>query len=125
MSRDAALAAAENSSLSALSLPVALSKVAAEETVAGDPSQGTALLGEIAGVEVGVWELRDGSVTDTEVDEMFVVLSGGAVIEVLTESGATERTHTVRAGDVMRLVAGSRTRWTVSDHIRKVYIAAA
>ncbi|UOQ61934.1 hypothetical protein MUN76_13170 [Leucobacter rhizosphaerae] len=25
----------------------------------------------------------------------------------------------------MRLVAGSRTRWIVEDHIRKVYIAEA
>nr|WP_125100397.1 cupin domain-containing protein [Leucobacter chromiireducens] len=110
-------------------MPVALEAVAPEDVVSGDPAQGIVELGEIGGAETGVWELRGGTVTDTEVDELFVVLSGGATIELLSEPGinrdpgAAPRTVKVGPGDVMRLVAGTRTRWTVADHIRKVYIA--
>lgn len=103
-----------------------LEPVPAEDVVAGTPRQGTAVLGNIGGgdpVEVGIWELRDGTVTDTEVDEFFVVLSGGATIEFLDADGTVTETVEVSSGDVMRLTEGSRTRWTVPDHIRKVYIA--
>lgn len=102
-----------------------LEEVPAFDTVAGAPRQGVAELGSLAGAELGIWELRDGTVTDTEVDEFFVVLSGEALIEFLDERGGDDspRSVVVRAGDVMRLVAGARTRWTVRDHIRKVYIA--
>lgn len=98
---------------------VELEAVPAEDTVEGSPRQGVAELGALGDTEVGIWELRDGVTTDTEVDEFFVVLSGRATIELLDEG----RTVEVGAGDVMRLVAGSRTRWTVTDHIRKVYIS--
>ena len=30
----------------------------------------------------------------------------------------------VKTGDVMRLTAGTRTRWIVKDHVRKFYLAA-
>ncbi len=91
------------------------------DTVAGQPEQGSVDLGALAGADVGVWELRGGTVTDTEADEFFVVVSGGATIEILEGPNAGE-TLTVTAGDAARLVAGTKTRWTVSDHIRKVYI---
>lgn len=99
---------------------VSLSAVPADEVEAGTPRQGVLELGELGGTEVGIWELRDGEVTDTEVDEIFVVISGAATIELLDE----DRTVEVKAGDVMRLVAGTRTKWIVPDHIRKVYLAA-
>lgn len=108
-----------NAVVHARSAIVPLQAVSADETVSGAPRQGLSELGKIAGLEAGIWELRDGTVMDTETDEIFVVISGGAKIELLDE----ERTVEVEAGDVMRLVAGSRTRWTVSDHIRKVYLA--
>ncbi|MBL3698852.1 DUF861 domain-containing protein [Leucobacter luti] len=102
--------------------------VDAADVVAGAPTQGIVELGAIGGAETGIWELRGGTVTDTEVDELFVVLSGGATIELLSEPGVapeeSPRTVEVAQGDVMRLVAGTRTRWTVADHIRKIYIAA-
>lgn len=97
---------------------VPLDPVPAEETVSGLPRQGTKELGVIGGAETGIWELRGGTVTDTEVDEVFVVLSGEASIEMLDEGHTVD----VKAGDVMRLVAGTRTRWVVPDHIRKIYI---
>lgn len=99
---------------------VPLEPVPADEVVAGSPRQGVLELGAVGGCELGIWELRDGEVHDTEVDEVFVVLSGGATIQLLDE----QRTVEVKTGDVMRLTAGTRTRWIVKDHIRKVYIAA-
>lgn len=101
------------------SIEVGLEAVPADDVVSGSPRQGVVALGSISGATTGIWELRDGVVTDTEVDELFVVLSGGATIELLDEGRSVE----VAAGDVMRLVAGTRTKWTVTDHIRKVYIS--
>lgn len=76
--------------------------------------------------EVGIWELTAGTVTDTEVAEVFVVISGSAKIELLEVPGdpaASGQQLSVSAGDVVRLVAGTKTRWTVAERIRKIYIA--
>lgn len=108
-----------NDSLAGADIDIELDAVPTDDIVSGSPTQGIAELGTIGDCEVGIWELRDGVVTDTEVDEFFVVLSGSATVEFLDEDRSVE----VRAGDVMRLVAGSRTRWTVTEHIRKVYIS--
>lgn len=116
-----------NEAVGATGLDMVLEPVAPADIVSGDPAQGVVELGSIGGAQTGLWELRAGVVTDTEVDELFVVLSGRARIELLEVPDAPEqtgRTVEVAAGDVMRLVAGTRTRWTVEDHIRKVYIAA-
>ncbi|QYM75336.1 cupin domain-containing protein [Leucobacter luti] len=121
-----------NAVVRAASVPVALDAVATDDVVAGSPEQGFVELGSIAGVGAGIWELRGGTVTDTEIDELFVVLSGWATIELLSEPDTAPsldrtgdpRTVEVGPGDVMRLVAGTRTKWTVPDHIRKIYIAA-
>ncbi|MBO1900670.1 cupin domain-containing protein [Leucobacter weissii] len=99
---------------------VPLEPVPAAEIDHGSPRQGAIDLGAIGGAEVGIWELRDGAVVDTEIDELFVVISGGATVELLDEGRSVD----VKTGDVMRLTAGTRTRWTVEDHIRKVYLAA-
>ena len=99
---------------------VPLSPVPTEDIDSGHPRHGALVLGTLDGCEAGIWELRDGAVLDTEVEEVFVVISGGATIELLDE----HRSVDVRTGDVMRLTAGTRTRWTVSDHIRKVYLSA-
>jgi uncharacterized cupin superfamily protein len=105
---------------------ITLTPVPADDVVSGEPAQGTLSLGEIAGAALGIWELRGGGVTDTEVDEFFVVLSGGATIELLGGPGVEAGTVlNVSAGDTVRLVAGTKTRWTVEDHIRKVYISEA
>jgi len=99
---------------------VSLEPVAAEDVDYGNPRQGALELGKIAGCEAGIWELRDGAVLDTEVDELFVVISGSATIKLLDEGRSVD----VKTGDVMRLTAGTKTRWIVKDHIRKVYLAA-
>jgi uncharacterized cupin superfamily protein len=64
----------------------------------------------------GVWQITPGTVTDVEADEMFVVLSGRATIEI--DGGPTLH---VGPGDVGFLTAGARTKWTVHETLRKVY----
>ncbi|MFE7645819.1 cupin domain-containing protein [Streptomyces phaeoluteigriseus] len=64
----------------------------------------------------GIWQITPGVVTDTEADELFVVISGSATVEV--EGGATLR---VGPGDMAVLCAGDRTTWTVHETLRKAY----
>lgn len=64
----------------------------------------------------GVWEHGPGVSTDVEVDEIFVVVSGRATIEV--EDGPTLE---VGPGDVGILEAGARTTWRVHETLRKVF----
>lgn len=97
---------------------VPLVAVPESDVAYGAPRQGSVVLGAIDSVVTGIWELRDGAVFDTEIDELFVVISGGATIKLLDEGRSVD----VKTGDVMRLTAGTRTRWIVKDHIRKVYL---
>jgi uncharacterized protein len=69
--------------------------------------------GELA---IGVWRCTEGTVTDVEANETFVVLSGRATIE---HEGAS---HEVGPGDVCVLPAGAETRWTVHETITKVFV---
>jgi uncharacterized cupin superfamily protein len=93
------------------------------QIVSGDPRVASAVLHRSPaagpdgrGVERGVWEITPGVVTDVEADELFVVLSGRATIEI--EGGPTLR---VGPGDVAVLPEGAATRWTVHETLRKVY----
>lgn len=87
--------------------------------VAGVPAVRTDVFGEVAGAEVGVWEITPGVVTDVETDEVFVVLSGSGEV-VFLDTG--ERLD-LGPGTMVRLHAGERTEWRVSETIRKVYVA--
>ncbi|MFH8555150.1 cupin domain-containing protein [Streptomyces celluloflavus] len=64
----------------------------------------------------GVWQITPGVVTDTEANELFVVVSGRATIEV--EDGPVLQ---VGPGDACILREGDRTRWTVHETLRKAY----
>ncbi|GAA1423122.1 cupin domain-containing protein [Streptomyces thermospinosisporus] len=64
----------------------------------------------------GIWQITPGVVTDTEADELFVVISGSATIEV--ENGPTLH---VGPGDMAVLREGDRTTWTVHETLRKAY----
>lgn len=90
------------------------------QIVAGEPIASVRVLDDRDGVERGVWELTPGVVTDVEVDELFVVVSGRATIEV--EDGPTLE---VGPGDAVLLQEGWRTRWTVHETLRKVYQATS
>ena len=90
----------------------------AAQVVDGSPCTGSVELGALGGCAVGVWQITPGVSTDVEADELFVVLSGRAVVEFDDGSAALH----LQAGSVARLRGGSRTTWTVSETLRKVYI---
>lgn len=52
----------------------------AEEVLAGSPTTAVHELATLGRIEVGIWEMTPGTATDTEADEVFVVLSGRATI---------------------------------------------
>ncbi|MER7513600.1 cupin domain-containing protein [Streptomyces lavendulae] len=64
----------------------------------------------------GIWQITPGVVTDTEANELFVVVGGRATIEV--EGGATLE---VGPGSACVLREGDRTTWTVHETLRKAY----
>ena len=92
----------------------------ADEVLSGTPTAATRTLVTLGAVEVGIWEMTPGTATDTESDEVFVVLSGQATIAF---SAAELPDVTVGPGSVVRLAAGMRTTWTVTETLRKVYVA--
>src|SRR4051812_26298090 len=71
-----------------------------------------------ATLEVGVWEMTPGVMTDVEADEVFVVVAGSATVEF----GDGSQSLRIGPGDVVRLAAGAETVWTVSETLRKVYL---
>ena len=72
----------------------------------------------LGGLEIGLWEMGPGVDHDTEVDEVFVVLSGRGRIDF--EDGTSIE---LTPGVAVRLHAGDRTTWTVTQSLRKVYVA--
>ncbi|MBN9151303.1 MAG: cupin domain-containing protein [Cryobacterium sp.] len=109
----------EGAEVNAVELELLHSPVPAEQVLEGAPTVSAAVLGEFEGREVGVWELTPGTVTDVEADELFVVVSGAATVNFLDE----DRLEHLAPGSVMQLKAGQRTVWTVTETLRKVYIA--
>lgn len=89
-----------------------------DQIVDGDPQVSGRVLDTSADgkVERGIWQHTAGVSRDTESDELFVVLSGRATIEV--EDGPTLE---VGPGDVGLLHAGDRTTWTVHEDLRKIF----
>ncbi|MEU7065969.1 cupin domain-containing protein [Streptomyces sp. NPDC046161] len=86
--------------------------------VSGDPVvTGKVLWESEDGSQIrGIWQITPGVVTDTEADELFVVVSGRATIEV--EGGAT---FEVGPGSACVLREGDETTWTVHETLRKAY----
>ena len=67
-------------------------------------------------VEVGLWEAGPGTDTDVEVDEVFLVLSGAGSV-TFDDASAID----LRPGVLIRLRAGDRTRWEITERMRKLY----
>jgi uncharacterized cupin superfamily protein len=103
----------------ALAASLEFERVPAEQVVAGAPETGAATLGHFHGQEFGVWEMTAGAMTDTETDELFVVVAGEASV-LLVDSGET---LSLEPGSVVELTEGLRTVWTVPSRIRKVYLS--
>jgi uncharacterized protein len=89
-----------------------------EEVVDGSPTAAVLTLDTVGGAEVGLWEMSAGTARDTEVDEVFVVLSGAGYVTF--EHG--ERID-LAPGVAVRLHAGERTVWTVTERVRKMWVA--
>jgi len=88
------------------------------QIIAGSPEVSGKVLWESEdGQQVrGIWQITPGTVSDTEADELFVVVSGRATIAV--EGGDT---FDVGPGDACVLREGDRTVWTVHETLRKAY----
>lgn len=86
--------------------------------VSGSPETREALLwsSDDGRILRGVWEITEGVVTDVEQDELFVVVSGRATVEV--EGGETLE---LAPGTLGILARGARTTWTVHETLRKVF----
>jgi uncharacterized cupin superfamily protein len=102
--------------------------VPAEQLLDGSPTTATAVLGELAGedaapLELGVWEMTAGTMSDVEADEVFIVLSGAATVEIAAFGGQPATVLAPVAGDVVQLREGMRTVWTVTETFRKIYLA--
>ena len=76
------------------------------------------VLGRVGGTEVGLWEVEPGTDTDVEVDEVFLVLSGLGKVS-FADGGAID----LRPGVLVRLHAGDQTTWTITERLRKLYLA--
>lgn len=90
----------------------------AEQVVSGNPTTGVIELGDFKGVEIGIWEITPGVVTDTEVDELFVVLEGDATVTF-----ANGESIEIGPGSIVRLREGEQTQWEIRSRLRKVYLA--
>jgi uncharacterized protein len=99
-------------------LPLEMKPVPEEQCVKGAPMTGSKSLGEFADLRVGVWEMSIGTMRDVEVDELFVIVQGAAKVDF--EDGSS---ITLSSGDVGKLRAGQKTVWTVTEALRKVYLA--
>jgi uncharacterized cupin superfamily protein len=108
---------APNRVVPAVSLQLEPAPLDPTQIVSGDPQVAALDVLEDPHRLVGVWEHGPGTSTDVEADEVFVVLSGRASVQVddgpLLELGP---------GDIGILAAGARTTWTVHETLRKVYL---
>ena len=87
------------------------------QIVSGDPRVSELVLSKSPDGRVlrTIWQMTPGVITDTEYDEMFVVISGRATVEFSDETIVQ-----YGPGDVGFLTEGARTTWTVHETIRKV-----
>ncbi|WP_062461362.1 cupin domain-containing protein [Demequina soli] len=81
---------------------------------------GLSAIGYLGELEVGAWEMAPGVDEDVELDEVFVVIAGAGTLEFLEPALPTVALH---PGVVVRLADGMKTRWTVTETLRKVYLA--
>jgi len=84
----------------------------------GSPTFSSLELGSVGGAKIGVWEMTPGTVTDTEVDELFIVVDGEAEVEFIGSGD----TMNLRVGSLGQFSAGAQTRWTVTRTLRKLYL---
>ncbi|RKR73537.1 cupin domain-containing protein [Frondihabitans australicus] len=91
--------------------------------ISGSPQSGTHEIATLGDVEVGVWEHTVGASSDVEVDEVSLIVAGSATVDFLDDAGAVVETVELAPGLLLALHAGERTRWTVREPLRKLYVA--
>jgi len=110
---------APGEAVDAAALALVHAPLPADEVILGRPTTAAHALTTVGDVEVGIWEMTPGTASDTEADEVFVMLAGHARIEFVDPPlPAIE----VAPGSVVRLAEGQRTVWTVTETLRKIYI---
>ncbi len=107
-------------SFAAVEIPISHAPLEEEDVVTGEVTTGEAEVDTIAELAVGVWEHSVGTSTATEIDEVFVVISGRGRI-----TDADGDVIELAPGVVGVLPAGARTTWEVTEPIRKVWITLA
>ncbi len=108
-----------NYALAAGSLPLTYASPPLSKIISGTPRIGTAVLGTLGSCQIGVWEISPSVTMDVEVDEFFIVLSGTAMVSFDDGSPAL----LLKAGSVGHLTQGTATTWTVTETLRKIYVA--
>ena len=103
----------------ALAAQLEHSPVPPEQSIAGAPTTAVLDLGTIGDQAWGVWEMTPGTMTDTEVEELFVVIAGRGTVRLIDDSTTLE----LAPGTVGRLAEGARTEWTVTETLRKIWVA--
>lgn len=96
--------------------PLVQTPLASDTVLDGEPITALAELGQFAGLQIGVWELTAGTVTDVEVDEIFIVLSGSGTVHFADGSVLD-----LRPGVIAQLHAGDATTWHVTEAVRKIW----
>lgn len=98
-------------------ISVPLEPLPAQEVISGQVLTGEVAVDAVGHLEVGVWEHSIGVSTATEIDEVFVVISGRG--RVSDDQGSVIE---LSAGVVGVLQAGARTTWEIYEPLRKVWV---
>lgn len=99
--------------------------VPADQAGGGNPTTAAVELGVISGVELGVWEMSSGTMYDVEAEEIFVVTAGRGTVVIAAHGELPAHSAELEPGTIMRLGAGMKTVWTVTEPLRKVYFTPA
>ncbi len=92
-----------------------------EQIVSGDPRTSSLTLASAEnGAESGLWRCTPGVVTDTEVKESFLVITGRGRVEI--EDGDTIH---LEPGVTHHFEGGEKTTWFVDEAVLKAYWIAA
>lgn len=83
----------------------------------GDVETGVRAVTAEGDMEVGVWEHSVGTPTDTEIEEVFVVIEGEGTV-TCSERGRID----LAPGVVGLPPAGAQTTWTVTKPLKKGWI---
>ncbi|MFM1916928.1 MAG: hypothetical protein RJB01_443 [Actinomycetota bacterium] len=104
-------------SFDANQVPLSHRALDAGRNVSGNVTTAVSAEATLGDMEVGVWEHSVGESTDTEVEEVFVVLEGEGTV-TCSDGGRID----LAPGVVGLLPHGAQTTWTITAPLRKVWI---